>query len=266
MSGTRDLRLELGAFVRTRREALSPSQAGLLAGRRVRRRTPGLRREEVADLCGISTTWYTWIEQGREITLSTAALARLADGLRLTAAERAYLFELARRRDPTPVVTHSAPAPAELRAVLEAVASPAYLLDRLWSARAWNGPAGELFAPWLGGTERCLLRFVFLDPAARVFICDWDDRARRLIAEFRADSARTPDDAGMRTLVDDLLRQSAVFADLWNGHAVLARGGGERRFNHPVRGMLRYRQTTLVPATHPDHKLVILLPGAQITA
>ena len=180
MPETTDQRRELGGFLRTRREAVSPSQAGLLLGARARRRTPGLRREEVAQLCGISTTWYTWIEQGRDITLSAAALARLADALRLTAAERAYLFELTRRRDPTPPVAPSAPVivAAALRAVLEVIETPAYLLDRQWHVRAWNDAAGDLFAPWLDSDEPCMLRFVFLKPAAREFICDWNDRAQ----------------------------------------------------------------------------------------
>src|SRR5580658_7712046 len=121
----------LGIFLRAHRERLSPSKLGLApAGRR---RTPGLRREEVAQLCGISTTWYTWLEQGRDIALSAIALARLADALQLTAAERAYLFELSRRRDPAPRPSEatSAAVPPELVAVLQASTTPTYLLDRL---------------------------------------------------------------------------------------------------------------------------------------
>jgi transcriptional regulator with XRE-family HTH domain len=251
-----DQRRLLGAFLRTHREALPPDPA--VAGRR---RTPGLRREEVAHLCGLSTTWYTWVEQGRDIAVSAAALARLADGLRLTAAERTYLFELTRRRDPAPPVAESnAAVPPELLAVLHAATVPAYLLDRLWHARGWNDAAGRLFAPWFDSGETCLLRFVFLDPAARDFIWDWEDRARRLIAEFRADTAHDPDDRAMRAVVDDLLHDSESFALYWNNHAVLAREGGERVFNHPLDGTVRYQQVTLVPALHTDHKVVMLLP------
>jgi transcriptional regulator with XRE-family HTH domain len=250
-------RRQLGAFLRARREALAPVEPP-----RGRRRTPGLRREEVAQLCGLSTTWYTWIEQGRDIALSAAALARLADTLRLTATERAYLFELTRRRDPAPHATEplSEAAPPELAEVLRSTAAPAYLLDRLWHVRGWNDPAGRLFSPWFDSGERCLLRYVFLDPSAAHFICDWENRARRLIAEFRADTAHNPEDRAIQDLVRDLLRDSASFARLWGHHAVLAREGGERRFNHPRDGMLRYDQVTLVPAAHPDHKLVMLLP------
>ena len=144
-----DQRRMLGAFLRARREALTPAcmaEAVVFSGRR---RTPGLRREEVAQLCGISTAWYSWIEQGRDISLSAGSLARLSDALRLTAAERAYLFELSRLRDPSPALVdrYDGRVPAELRAVLQAVAAPAYLMDRRWHAHAWNSAAA---VPGLG--------------------------------------------------------------------------------------------------------------------
>jgi len=261
-----DQRRLLGAFLRRHRAALAPEAAGLPTippGHSLRRRrTPGLRREEVAQLCGISTTWYTWLEQGRDIALSAEALARLADALRLTPPERAYLFELTRRRDPAPPVAASTGAPPpELLAALRASTAPAYLLDRLWHVRGWNDGAGHLFSPWFGSGETCLLRYVFLDPAARDFICDWENRARRLLAEFRADTAHDPEDPAMRSLVGDLLRSSAPFARFWNSHVVLAREGGERMFSHPQDGLLRYEQVTLLPAAQTGYKLVMLLPG-----
>jgi transcriptional regulator with XRE-family HTH domain len=262
MSLPEDQRRLLGAFLRAHREALTPEAAGQPTSPHARRRTPGLRREEVAQLCGLSTTWYSWVEQGRDIELSAGALSRLAAALRMTAAERAYLFELTRRRDPAPpsLGAASAPAPPQLVAALRAMTAPAYLLDRLWRASSWNDTAGRLFAPWFGSGEACLLRFVFLDETARGFIYDWEDRARRLLAEFRADTAHNPDDPGLQDLVRDLQQRSASFAHFWNDHAVLAREGGVRVFNHPRDGTLRYEQITLVPAAHPDHKLVMLLP------
>lgn len=243
----------LGAFVRSRREALPPPSAG-------RRRTPGLRREEVAASCGISTAWYSWIEQGRDIALSAQALGRLAAALHLTPAERAYLFELARQRDPLPGAPGAEAVAPELDAAVRAMTVPAYLLDRLWTARAWNAAAARLFAPWLGGGEACLLTFVFRHSAARDFIVDWEERARRLIAEFRADTARAPDDPALAALVAGLRADSPDFARLWDGHAVATRDGGARGFRHPDDGLLAYDQVTLVPAAHPDHKIVMLLP------
>jgi transcriptional regulator with XRE-family HTH domain len=258
MLPTEDQRRQLAAFLRAHREALT-SEA---APRASRRRTPGLRREEVAQLCGLSTTWYTWLEQGRDIALSATALARLADALRLTAAERAYLFELTRRRDPAPPAPGTPPdtAPPALAAALHATTVPAYLLDRLWNARAWNQAAGHLFAPWFDSGEANLLRFVFLDAAARSFIPDWENRGRRLLAEFRADTAHNQDDPAIHTLQRDLHASSTDFARFWNDHAVLSREGGTRVFSHKPGSTLSYAQVTLVPAAHPDHKFVMLLP------
>lgn len=265
MSPSDDQRRLLGAFLRARREAIHPAAATGHATPHGRRRTPGLRREEVAQLCGISTTWYTWLEQGRDIALSAGALARLADALRLTAAERGYMFSLSRRGDPAPRSggAEVGPVPAELTAMLRAMTAPGYLLDRQWCARAWNDPAAHLFSPWFDSGEACLLRWVFLHPAARAFIWDWEDRARRLLAEFRADTARDPEDAEMRALVQELLRGSRAFARLWSEQAVLAREGGARRFNHPVDGAVEYEQITLVPAAHLGWKVVVLMARGE---
>ncbi|MFS3137070.1 helix-turn-helix transcriptional regulator [Gluconacetobacter sacchari] len=255
-------RRTVGAFLRARRAAMSPEQAGIfpMPGRR---RTPGLRREEAAQLCGISTTWYTWLEQGRDVACSGAVLARLAEALLLSPAERTYLFELARRNDPRPPgAAPSGAVPPGLLCMPGLVAAPTYLLDALWTVRAANDGARHLFAGWIGGDEPNLLRYVFLDPQARFFLDDWPDRARRILAEFRADTARRPNDAAMRALVDRLCGESADFARVWNSHAVLSREGGRRRFTHPRDGLLQYEQVTLIPAAHPDYKLVTLVPVA----
>lgn len=259
MIQTEEQRRQLGVFLRTHRERLAPPP-NLAASGSPRRRTPGLRREEVAALCGLSPTWYSWIEQGRDVSVSPTALARLADALRLNAAERAYLFDLARKRDPAAPAPEDADAlPPALTQAVQAIGVPAYVLDRLWQARAWNEPAARLFTGWIGGMERNLLRYVFLDPAARDFIDDWDDRARRLVAEFRADTGRLPDDPGMRAVADALHRQSPLFARFWQEQDVQEREGGLRGFNHPSDGRLIFEQLTLRPAGRPDCKLVMLL-------
>jgi transcriptional regulator with XRE-family HTH domain len=261
MSLPQDQRRLLGAFLRQRRELLRPADVGIHASRSERRRTPGLRREEMAQICGMSPTWYSWIEQGRDISVSPLALARLADAMQLTPAERAYLFQLTRKRDPSapPEGSDEGEPSLILRQAVEAMNAPAYLLDRLWRARAWNPPAARLFADWLGGGEPCLLVYVFLNPAARAFIADWENRARRLAAELRADTGRNPDDPALRALVDRLRAGSREFAAFWSDHAVLAREGGARIFNHPTDGVLHYEQVTLSPVGRPDHKLVMLL-------
>lgn len=254
-------RRALADFLRAHRARLRPDLVGLPQG--PRRRTPGLRREEVAQLAGISATWYAWLEQGRDVSASPDALARLARTLKLTPAERTYLFELAGKRDPAAGGAANDPdrMPAGLASTLEAIAVPAYLLDRTWTARAWNGPAARLFTDWLGRDgDRNLLRYVFLDPAARRFIADWDDRARRVVAEFRTDHSRHLDAPELRSLVDDLRARSSDFRQLWDEQSVTAREGGVRTFEHPLDGPLRYDQISLTVAAQPDWKLVLLAP------
>lgn len=249
----------LGAFLRARRGQLAPSQFGIAAG--TRRRTPGLRREEVAQVCGISTTWLTWLEQGREISVSPASLARIARGLGFSTAERAYLFQLAGRHDPE--AGREMPVIDGLEIVqrsLDGMVYPAYVLDRCWSACAWNGAARHLFTGWLDeGSDRNQLRYLFLNPTAKSLIADWEIRARRVLAEFRADSSRHLDDPALRSLIAELTNQSGFFAQAWDSQSVLGRDGGERRFNHTTDGELRFDQMTFTLARNPDLKLVMLV-------
>ncbi|AJK47423.1 helix-turn-helix transcriptional regulator [Burkholderia plantarii] len=250
----------LGDFIRAHRERLTPDAIGLPPG--PRRRTPGLRREEVAQLCGVSPTWYTWIEQGRQVSASADALARIAVALRLSRAERAYLFELAAQRDPAEPELATADLPDTLVAAVGLVAAPAYVLDRQWNALAWNAPAAALFTGWLdAGHDRNLLRFTFTSSAARTLIVDWDARARRLVAEFRADSIRHLNDAPTRALIDALIADSEAFAHYWASQDVVEREGGERAFDHPRDGRVIYQQTTLKPAHREDLKFVVLVPN-----
>lgn len=260
MQITAELRSELGAFIRARREMLSPRQLGLPA--QGRRRTPGLRREEVAQLAGLSTTWYTWLEQGRDMSMSANALSRLADVLALSGAERDYLFQLSRHRDPrTPALSNLSELPASLRTIVDMVPAPAYVIDRLWHAQCWNKAAADLLGPWLMEAEKNLLRFMFFAPSARSLITDWEERSRRVIAEFRADTAHMPDDRDAAALIAELKEGSADFVRLWGDHRVLAREGGLRAFDHPGRGRIEAEQVTFAPIGYPDHKLVILLPA-----
>jgi transcriptional regulator with XRE-family HTH domain len=254
-----DQRRELGDFVRAMRERLKPADLGLPSS--PRRRTPGLRREEAAQLSGLSVTWYTWLEQGREMSLSAPALARLATALRLDRAERAYLFELAGRRDPDPGGSEADAIPQAVLACVDAITTPAYILDRVWTARSWNAAAERLFAGWLDVPgERNLLHFIFLEPDARSLICDHESRARRVVSEFRADASSHLHDRAVRRFIDELSYRSADFARFWNEHSVLGREGGERTFNHPADGFLSYEQVTFAPTGRGDLKLTILFP------
>lgn len=262
----------LGEFLRAVRERLLPTEFGLRGG--TRRRTPGLRREEAAALCGISATWYTWIEQGRTTAISVRALADIAQGLHLSPAERAYLFQLAGRADPAGSGA-GASAQGQFDDLVGAMRAPAYVLGRHWDALAWNSSAAALFADWLGktakraggrraggtaGGERNLLRYVFLDQDAPTFIADWEERAYRLVAEYRADSAGWHNDPVHQKLVAELCAASPSFEAAWRAQRVLAREGGQRSFMHPQRGRCDYRQFTLRPAQQNEVKLIVLCP------
>jgi len=257
---SREQRRALGEFVRAHRQRLAPAAIGLAAG--ARRRTPGLRREEVAQRCGLSATWYTWIEQGRDVSVSPTALARLADALQLDRAERAYLFELAAKRDPDHQ-PHDIPSlPSAVLDCVETIASPAYILDRHWNARGWNAQAERLFVGWLDQPgARNLLRFIFLEAASRSLVCAWEERARRVAAEFRAACSLHLHEPALRRLIEELRCGSPQFARFWDEQGVLGREGGERTFKHPTDGLLAYQQVTFCLASHPDFKLTILIEG-----
>nr|WP_315212152.1 helix-turn-helix transcriptional regulator [uncultured Duganella sp.] len=248
---------KLGDFIRAHRERTTPASVGLPGGGR--RRTPGLRREELAQLCEVSPTWLTWLEQGRPVSASGKMLARLAEVLQLSAAERGYLFSLAERLDPHGDAD-GAPAEVALDAIVAAVEAPAYILDLRWDAVAWNDAAARLFAGWLDGPSPNLLRFMFQSAAARGLIVDWPERARRLVAEFRADIGKHAEQPVVRELIADVARDSAEFRELWRLQDVVGREGGLRSFQSLEGGELRFNQVTLHLAKRHDLKLVMLLP------
>jgi transcriptional regulator with XRE-family HTH domain len=253
----------LGDFLRSARARVQPATVGLPVG--VRRRTPGLRREEVAQLCGISVTWYTWIEQGRDVSVSPSVWARLASVLGLARAERHYLFELAECTDPEHDRGHAHPLPMGLADCVHSIIAPAYILDRCWNVLARNKALLHLFNGWPDRDPHPnLLRYIFSDPAARDLVVDWDQRASRVVAEFRADAAAHVDEPAVRAVLDELLQSSPVFAHWWTRHTVVDREGGLREFQHPDAGILRYQQITFRLATQLDCKLVMLLENHDI--
>jgi transcriptional regulator with XRE-family HTH domain len=261
MNNSKDLRHQLGKFIRIHRERITPESVGFSTGNR--RRTSGLRREELAQLCNVSVTWITWLEQGRDVSASAAMLSKLAHVLLLAPAERTYLFELAARPDPqqTSEITQRSIAPV-LRSV-EQMTCPAYALDKRWDIVAANAEAKTLFLNWDNESSPNLLRFLFLDPQAKLLIDNWEARCSRLVAEFRADCGRHNDDPVVKKLLDELCNASHDFQQCWQSQAVLDREGGERKFHHPQLGELIYEQLTMRPALHKNVKIVMLLPDIQ---
>ncbi|PPD12432.1 helix-turn-helix transcriptional regulator [Methylophilus sp.] len=257
-------RQELAEFLQAMRQRGRPEEFGFPSG--ARRRTQGLRREEVAQLAGISATWYTWIEQAREVNVSAEALARLASALKLSKTERSYLFDMADRRDPQAHQSEVDTAPETLVAMLAEMQIPAYIMGRTWDILAWNRPASTLFSglldqEWPSDQRPNLLRFVFANPLAKQFVVNWEMRARRLVAEFRADSRSRLEESDVKQLVDELSTASAEFAQFWKQHDVLERQGGQREFQHPQSGLIHFQQVTLRPVEQEHLKLVLLQPA-----
>ncbi len=257
-------RKELGEFLQAIRKRGTPEQFGFPVG--VRRRTTGLRREEVAQLASISATWYTWIEQGRDVNMSADALLRLTQALKLTKTERAYLFDLAGRRDPQGHIQEEDLASTTLTDVLSNIQIPAYILGSTWNVLAWNKQAADLFGDWF--TEESaiapnLLRLVFTAQNAKEFVVNWEVRSKRLVAEFRADCRSRLEEPELQALVTELSQTNLAFEQFWKQHDVLERQGGLREFNHAQHGLLRYQQVTMLPVDQEQLKLVILMPNTN---
>ena len=175
------------------------------------------------------------------MSISAGALVRLARAFRLGRAERAYLFELAAQRDPEQSESRTVVVSPAMLACVNLIAAPAYVLDRTWTARSWNVRARRLFVGWPDGTADRNLRFIFLEPSARSLIHDYANRSRRVVAEFRADVSAHLNDPAIHRLVEDLNEGSEAFKRYWHERVVLGREGGERTFDHPVKGFLRYK-------------------------
>ncbi|TDD76095.1 XRE family transcriptional regulator [Actinomadura darangshiensis] len=248
---------ELRDFLRTRRARLTPADVGMPDGGR--RRTPGLRREEVAVLAGVGVSWYTWLEQGRDIKVSGDVLDAIARALRLDGAEREHLYLLAGLNPPQAEAGPAVPITPELRRLLDAWSPrPAYVRDRLWNFVAINDSAREVFG--YGDTDHnCLVTF-FTNVRYRSMHTHWSAAAPGVVARFRADVARYPDDPGFDRLVADVLAVSPEFAELWPRHEVSSGTQAVKGIRHPEAGELVFEGTLLPLADRPGHHLVLHNP------
>jgi transcriptional regulator with XRE-family HTH domain len=248
---------ELRDFLRTRRARLSPGDVGLPdAGRR---RTPGLRREEVAVLAGVGVSWYTWLEQGRDIKVSEQVLDAISRALRLDEHERAYLYRLVGLNPPNTVAAVAAATNPQLQWVLDGwLPRPAYILDRYWGLAAVNDAAREVFgfSPY---DHNCLVSF-FTSTRFRTMCTDWEEVASRIVAQFRAESARHPDDEEYERLAGDLSMVSEKFAELWARHDVAEASQGIKAVIHPQVGELIFEYTSLPLLDHPGYRVMLHNP------
>ncbi|MEC3913843.1 helix-turn-helix transcriptional regulator [Nocardia sp. CDC160] len=261
MDGTGSGR-ELGAFLRAMRERLLPQDAGLPSVGT--RRTPGLRRQEVAQLAAVSIDWYIRLEQGRVGTPGAAILDALADALRLTDAERAHLHLIARGAQPPSRRTGE--PPASLRAILDGMPSlPAYLSDFRLDVLARNTAAAALFGPGFEPGVNAA-RLTLLDPGTRATQLDWERIARETVGNLRRNSARHPDDARLRAVIAELRTESPKFATWWDDHTVQDRSHGSKRIRHPQAGDLTVCYDNLTSPDGADHSLTVLTPADETSA
>ncbi|MEV0999855.1 helix-turn-helix transcriptional regulator [Nonomuraea sp. NPDC050202] len=264
MNTAAERRRELGSFLRARRAALDPVSVGLPPPGP--RRRGGLRREEVATLSGVSATWYTWLEQGRDIQPSRQVLDALARTLHLTSAEHAYVLSLAGYA-PLPAATAGAgrTAPGHVRRLLDALAGfPAYAIAPDWTITGWNTAYAALYpnVATVDPGERNLLWLVFTDPYVRDLLPDWETTSRRFLAEFRAEAGPRLGDLARTPVIQRLLAASEVFSAAWQDHHIEGFTSRERLFHHPTAGVLRYEHHRLAPADHPDLHVVIYTPAS----
>jgi transcriptional regulator with XRE-family HTH domain len=254
-------RAELADFLRRRRAAIQPEEVGLQNGSR--RRTPGLRREEVAQLAGVGTTWYTWLEQGRDVRASLDVLEALARALKLTPAERIHLILLGRGEEAPPVAAPLERVSATLKRLIEGLdPNPAFLLGRRWDYLAWNRAAGALFGDF-GELPRAARNHVwqmYTDPVRREMLTDWEQAGRLCTAKLRADHARHLGDPAFEQLIESLRNASPEFCKAWKRHEVAATGGGRKVLMHPVAGKLVFEHAVFHPAGASEQRLIMYTP------
>ena len=259
-----ELRGELAAFLRARRAKLSRAELGLPPAGRQRRRTIGLRREEVCTLSGVSVTWYTWLEQGRDINPSRQVLDALARTLRLSDTEHSYLLALcgytgALAREPVRPA-----APTHVQRLLDALeGNPAFALDDGWTVCAWNRAYSALYPhiDIVPADDRNLLWLTFTDPYVRGLLPDWENDSRRFLAEYRAKSAARPERLGHDPVIQRLLLTGEPFRTWWAQYDVEGFASRMRMFHHPSVGELTLEQHVLAPSDLPSLQLVVYLPA-----
>lgn len=254
----------LGSYLKQRRTKLDPAAFGFAAARR---RTVGLRREEVAQRANISPTWYTWLEQGRGGAPSADVLDRIARALLLTDAEREHLFLLGLGRPPEVRYRKSGGVTPRLQRVLDALdPTPAIVRSAIWDVVAWNRAATVMLMDYgsLPPERRNILRWIFLDPRARAAQYDWENVARAVVGAFRLETARAGAAEEVEPLVDELCRSSPEFKAMWQDNDVRGtHGEAVKHIRHPVLGMLAFEYSAFAVDGRTDLSLVVYNPMTQ---
>ena len=261
-----DRRTELAEFLRSRRARISPGDVGLPPG--LRRRTPGLRREEVAQLAGVGVTWYTWLEQGRPIRASVQVLDAVARTLRLDQAEIEHLYRLA-EIPAAPADAAPAVCPAAVREILESLEPlPAMLLNARYDILGANQAHEDLFWVWhgdLGCEHRNVLWCSFAHPEARRYFLNFDQEGPLLVATLRASFGQHLKEPAWIEFIRKLISRSPEFQEMWARQEVATPGSRTKHFLHPDAGLLRLRSTSLAVADMPETRVVVYTPVDQET-
>ncbi len=256
-----DRKQELSQYLKTRRARLLPNEVGLPNGQR--RRTPGLRREEVALLAGVGITWYTWLEQGRDIQVSDEVLMSIARALRLTDAETNHLFKLAGHT--SPLIQHNgteAMSPT-LKALIDLQPYvPAIVIGRRWDILGWNNMTTAIFGDFgvVPVSDRNKLWIMFTDTGTREIIVDWEHHAQRAMAYFRLDYGQHIGDIHFEELVQRLLNHSPEFSDWWDRHDIQARGVVHKHVRHCDLGDLFFEELALQPEPTIGQRIITFVP------
>lgn len=252
-------RRQLIDFLKGCRARLTPGQVGLPDTSR--RRTPGLRREDVAALAGVSVTWYTWLEQGRDIQVSADVLERISATLRMSADEREYLFALVQHRAAPPVAARTDNVSPTLIRMIESLAVPAIILTARWDVIAWNEIAGKVFRDYgaLPPERRNLLRILLVDDEAYQRDPEaYESMVRRVLAKFRVDYSQAPNDPAFEDLIADLEASCPIFGRLWSLAEVVSKH--DAVVTHPRGAGLTFEHSSYVPEGSPNLRLVIFTP------
>ena len=253
----------LGDYLRNRRTKLDPASFGFAVGRR---RTSGLRREEVAQRANISATWYTWLEQGRGGHPSADVLDRIARALTLTDVEREHLFLIGLGRPPEIRYRGGDAITPRLQRLLDTlVYCPAIVRTATWDVVAWNRAAAAVLTDYgaLPADQRNILRMIFCDSRVRAVQPEWEAVARFVVAAFRIDAARAGADAETAPLVEDLCRSSPEFASMWRDNDVQTHGDGVKHLRHPLVGLLSLEYSAFAVDGRPDLSLIVYNPATS---
>lgn len=256
----------LGTYLKDRRTRLDAAAFGFGGSRR---RTPGLRREEVAQRASISPTWYTWLEQGRGGAPSADVLDRIARALMLTDVEREHLFLIGLGRPPEVRYQASGAVSPRLQRVLDALeSSPAIIRTVTWDVVAWNRAATIMLTDYskLPREQRNILRLIFSEPRVRAAQYDWESVARFVVAAFRADAARAGAVSHVAEFVDEMCRLSPEFAKLWADNDVRSYGEGVKHLRHPVLGPIAFEYSAFAVDGRPDLGMVVYNPATAADA